>query len=175
MMSSTEDLAYASGDGWRAVELPYAGNALSMLLVLPSDLDAFLEETDADGFAAIVCGLSSREVELSMPRFSIESQADLRDLLSAMGMPTAFSKGADFSGMTQAERLRISKVIHQANIDVDEDGTEAAAATAVVVEVESRPATKATLRLDRPFLFALRDVETGTIIFLGQVADPSAS
>ena len=88
-------------------------------------------------------------------------------------MPTAFTGAADFSGITTAERLSISNVIHQANIDVDEKGTEAAAATAVVMRATAILAQPVTVRVDRPFLFALRDVPTGAILFLGRVADPS--
>ena len=94
-------------------------------------------------------------------------------------MPTlneirARTKRADFSGMTAEEALYISAVVHQANIDVDEKGTEAAAATAVVMRATSAPNDRVELRVDRPFLFALRDVPTGTVLFLGQVVDPSA-
>jgi serpin B len=88
-------------------------------------------------------------------------------------MPTAFSGDADFSGMTDEERLFISNVIHQANIDVDEAGTEAAAATAVVLRPVSAPAVDLALTVDRPFVFALRDTRTGAVLFLGRVTDPS--
>ena len=108
-----------------------------------------------------------------MPKFGIETKAELATLLAALGMPTAFGDGADFSGITMAEQLAVSNVVHQANIDVDEKGTEAAAATAVVMRQSAMPSSEVTIRLDRPFLFALRDVPTGAILFLGRVGDPS--
>ena len=90
-----------------------------------------------------------------------------------MGMPTAFTDGADFTGISTEEALQISAVIHQANIDVDEKGTEAAAATAVVIRATSAPVDMVTLTVDHPFLFALRDMESGAVLFLGRIVDPS--
>jgi serpin B len=106
----------------------------------------------------------------------METKASLADALRALGMPIAFDRSrADFSGITAAEQLVIADVIHQANIDVDEKGTEAAAATAVVMETTSAPAEEpVTVRADRPFLFLLRDLPTGAVLFLGRVSDPSA-
>jgi serpin B len=100
---------------------------------------------------------------------------ELGPVLAALGMPTAFTDAADFSGITSQESLRISAVVHQANIDVDEKGTEAAAATAVVMRATAAPASVVTLTADRPFLFALRDTETGAVLFLGRIADPSVA
>jgi serpin B len=127
----------------------------------------------ADGLAAITGTLAETQVSLTFPKFSIETKAELGEVLAALGMPSAFDGRADFSGITTAEQLVISNVIHQANIDVDEKGTEAAAATAVVMRATAMPAEPVSLRVDRPFLFALRDVPTGAILFLGRVADPS--
>jgi serpin B len=175
-MATSAEYAYAAGDGWRAVELPYVGGQLAMTILVPDDLAAFVDDLDAAAFAAITDALAPAMVDLSMPKFGIETKADLVRTLAALGMPTAFDpERADFSGMTAAERLYVSAVVHQANIDVDEKGTEAAAATAVVMRATSQPAERVTLRVDRPFLFAIRDVPTGTILFLGQVADPAAS
>jgi serpin B len=96
-------------------------------------------------------------------------------VLAAMGMPLAFDPNrADFSGITTQEQLYISKVVHQANISVDEKGTEASAATAVQIEAQALPARQVTLHVDRPFLFAIRGTNTGAILFLGRVVDPSA-
>jgi serpin B len=175
-MATSAEYAYAAGDGWRAVELPYVGGQLAMTILVPDDLAAFVDDLDAAAFAAITDALAPAMVDLSMPKFGIETKTDLAQTLAALGMPTAFDpERADFSGMTAAERLYVSTVVHQANIDVDEKGTEAAAATAVVMRATSQPAERVTLRVDRPFLFAIRDVPTGTILFLGQVADPAAS
>jgi serpin B len=163
---------YAQGDGWQAVQLPYVGGQLAMLLVLPDDLASFERGLDGATFAAIRAALGGTAVSLSLPKFGIETQASLSEVLSALGMPTALTDGADFSGIATAEPLRISDVVHQANIDLDEDGTEAAAATAVVVAAGAAPGEPVTLTFDRPFLFALRDTETGAILFLGRVTRP---
>jgi serpin B len=174
LMAVGEVMSYAAGNGWRAVEIPYIGGSLAMTVIVPEDLAAFEQGLTADGLAAITDALAETQVSLTFPRFSIETKADLADILAALGMPSAFDDSrADFSGITTAEILVIAAVIHQANIDVDEKGTEAAAATAVVMRASGMPAEPVTLRVDRPFIFALRDVPTGAILFMGRVADPS--
>lgn len=173
MMHTIAELPYARGDGWRAVELPYAGRQLAMLVVVPDDLAAFEAELDGEALQAIAAALSGERVELAFPRFGIETRLDLNQALAAMGMPLAFdSQQADFSGITPVADLYISGVIHQANIDVDEQGTEAAAATGVVMGTTSMPPPPIPMAVDRPFLFALRDLETGAILFLGRVVEP---
>jgi serpin B len=175
MMAMQHEFSYASGDGWQAVELPYVGGSLAMDVILPDDLTSYTRSLTADSLAKLTAALSSHEVALTMPRFEAETKADLAGLLSSMGMPLAFDPyNADFSGMTTQEPLYISGVVHQANISVDEKGTEAAAATAVVVGTMSAPTDVVTLNVNRPFLFALRDLQTGAILFLGQITDPSA-
>jgi serpin B len=174
MMRGGGDLPYAVGDGWQAVELPYVGGKLAMLVIVPDDLAAFTSDLDAQAFGEINGALETRRVVLGLPKFSAESRAELGPALAALGMPTAFTAAADFSGITTEERLLISAVIHQANIDVDEKGTEAAAATAVVMRATAAPGDSVTMTVDRPFLFALRDTETGAILFLGRINDPSA-
>jgi serpin B len=122
-----------------------------------------------------VDALSTSEVHLSLPRFETETREDLTDLLVTLGMPLAMDPGAaDFSGITTEESLFITGVIHQANITVDEKGTEAAAATAVVMGASAMPEEFKELKVDRPFIFALRDTSTGAILFLGRIVDPSA-
>ena len=172
-MTTTASLPYASGDGWQAVEIPYVGGSLALTIILPDDLADFERALTPDGLAAITSSLSDTQVALEMPRFGIESKTELATILAALGMPTAFGDGADFSGITTAEQLAISNVIHQANIDVDEKGTEAAAATVVMMEESAMPSEPLSVRVDRPFLFALRDVPTGAMLFLGRVGDPS--
>jgi serpin B len=111
-----------------------------------------------------------------MPRFTIVTQAELSDALRALGMPLALDpQQADFSGITTSERLYISAVVHQASISVDEKGTEASAATAVVIGLMAvpQPLAPATVHVDRPFLFAIQDQNTGAILFMGSVRDPS--
>jgi serpin B len=173
LMATTASLRYASGEGWRAVEIPYIGRSLAMTVILPDNLAGFEETLTADAFAAITGALTEAQVALAFPKFGIETKAELGPILAALGMPSAFDDRADFSGITTAEQLLISNVIHQANIDVDEKGTEAAAATAVVMRATAMPAEPVAFRADRPFLFALRDVPTGAILFLGRVGDPS--
>ena len=172
LMHGGGPLPYASGDGWQAVELPYVGGSLAMTVIVPDDLAAFEGTLTPERFAQIVGGLEPRVVNLTIPKFGLETKVDLVELLRAMGMPNAFGPAADFSGITAEEKLSIAAVVHQANIDVDEAGTTAAAATAVMM-ASSAPIDLVTLTVDHPFLFALRDVQTGAVLFLGRVTDPS--
>jgi len=177
MMAAIETLPYADGAGWRAVELPYVGDALALTVIVPDDLASFTASLDEPTFEAIAAKLAdgTANVTLAFPKFGTETKTDLAEVLGPLGMPDAFDPTkADFSGITDAERLYISAVIHQANIDVDEKGTEAAAATAVVMRATALPSGQVTFNVDHPFLFALRDVTTGAIVFLGQIATPSA-
>jgi serpin B len=175
-MHLVAELPYAEGDGWRAVELPYVGDSLAMTIVVPDDFAAFTAGLDAPTFRAITDALaeSQPEVTLAFPKFGTETKVDLATVLAEMGMPLAFDPyRADFSGITTEAQLYISAVIHQANIDVDEKGTEAAAATAVVMRDTAMPADHVTFNVDHPFVFALRDVPTGSIVFLGQITTPT--
>jgi serpin B len=175
MMRQTESFGYAEGDGYQAVELPYDGNELSMVILLPEEgqFKAFESSLDADLVAAIIENLEYQEVALTMPKFEFESEFSLKQALSAMGMPIAFTDNADFSGMTGGRDLQIAEVIHKAFVSVDEAGTEAAAATAVIMELTAMPEV-VEMTLDHPFIFLIRDIETGTILFVGRVMDPSA-
>jgi len=173
-MQETADLSYAADPGWKAVELPYVGDSLAMTVIVPDDLATFEAALDGPRFDAITAALKPTSVRLSLPKFGLETMADLGDVLKALGMPDAFDRNlADFSGITTAEPLYISAVIHQANLDVDEKGTEASAATAVVLGTTSMPVDQVTLQVDHPFLFALRDTKTGAILFLGRVTEPA--
>ena len=121
-----------------------------------------------------MAGLEGVEVRLALPKFEFRFQASVADLLKAMGMPTAFdADAADFSGMSTEDALFISDVIHEAFIKVDEEGTEAAAATAVIMETTSAPVEVVELSIDRPFLFSLYDRATGEVLFLGRVLNPA--
>jgi serpin B len=173
LMHLLASVPYGSGPGWKAVELPYVGDGLAMTIILPDDMAAFQGSLDAAALARIVGSLEPTKVNLTLPAFDTESRAELSELLKAMGMPAAFDGGtADFSGITAEERLYIGFVIHQANITVDEAGTEAAAATVVGFDTAGPGAEPTNLRIDRPFLFVLRDVPTGAIVFMGRVSDP---
>lgn len=173
MMYDERYLGYATGDGWTAVEIPYAGEQLGMLLVLP---DADVEVLEASDFVwPAGTELEDQKVRLSLPRWEFETSASLGDALAEMGMPTAFTDAADFTGMTTEEPLTIGAVIHQANITVDEYGTEAAAATAVVMEATAAPGdAPPEVVFDRPFLFAVRDTTNGAVLFQGRITDPTA-
>jgi serpin B len=176
MMADESVRPFAAGDGWQAVELRYVGGSLAMTVIVPDDLEAFEASLTPQSIHAIVGALQPALVDLTFPKFGIETKVALADVLAAMGMPDAFDPDlADFSGITTDEQLYITAVVHQANIDVDEKGTEAAAATAVAVGATSALPESVTLRVDRPFLFALRDVPTGAVLFLGRVVDPSIS
>jgi serpin B len=175
MMSQSEHLGYTEGDGYLAVELPYDGEELSMVILLPDSgqFEAFEAALDAEQVAAIIESLNYREVALTMPKFEFDSEFSLSKALSALGMPVAFTTGADFSGMTGNHDLYIADVVHQAFVAVDEAGTEAAAATAVVMELTAMPDV-VEVTIDRPFIFFIRDIETGSILFVGRTLNPSA-
>ncbi len=117
--------------------------------------------------------LSGAAVTLSMPKFKLESAFGLSDAMKALGMVDAFEPGsADFSGMEATRSLYISDLLHKAYVDVNEEGTEAAAATAVVVGQTSMPAESYVIDFDHPFLFFIRNIQTNTILFMGRLADP---
>ena len=171
MMHRTGGLDYAAGQGWQAVDIPYVFNGLSFVVAVGDTSDVVVPTGD-EVFGA----LENRLVQLAFPKFDIETATDLSTVLGAMGMATAFTVDADFSGMTTSDQLAIGSVIHQANITVDEVGTEAAAATAVVMMATSAPAPEqpVVLTVDRPFTYWLRDTVNNTIVFMGRVNDPSA-
>jgi serpin B len=176
MMRQTHSFSYATGDGYQAVELPYDGNQLSMVILLPDSgkFESFQNSLNAALVNHIVSDLQSRQVDLTIPKFQFESEFSLADTLAAMGMPAAFSGDADFSGMTGNRELTISDILHKAFVSVDEAGTEAAAATAVVVGLTAIPEQPVQVTVDRPFVFLIRDIQTGAILFVGQVVNPSA-
>jgi serpin B len=176
MMQQTESFGYTDGEGYQAVELQYDGNELSMVIFLPEagQFEAFEEGLQAQQVSDIISGLQPTLVDLTMPKFEFDSEFSLKDTLSGMGMPVAFSAAADFSGMTGTPDLCISAVLHKAFVSVDEAGTEAAAATAVIVGESAMPGQPVEVTVDRPFIFLIRDIETGAILFVGRVMNPSA-
>jgi serpin B len=176
MMRQTESFGYAEGDGYQAVELLYDGGELSMVILLPASgqFDTFEGTLDAQQVDGIIGSLEYRQVALTMPKFEFESEFSLREALVAMGMPVAFSGDADFSGMTGNRDLFIAEVIHKAFVSVDEAGTEAAAATAVVMPTSMPPDETIEVTVNRPFVFLIQDIETGAILFIGRVVNPSA-
>ncbi len=148
---------------------------MAMTLIVP-DAGRFGEvqaALTADKLNAIVGKLAPQQVELTMPKFKYDSAFSLADVLGQMGMPDAMKPGvADFSGMDGTHNLFLGAVVHKAFVAVDEEGTEAAAATAVIVGVTSMPVIDVELTIDRPFIFLIRDTQTGSILFMGQVVNP---
>jgi len=176
MMRQTESFSYTEGEGYQAVELLYDGGELSMVILLPEagNFEAFEEGLQTQQVSDIISGLQPTEVALTMPRFEFDSEFGLKDTLAGMGMPIAFTENADFSGMTGKRELLISDVVHKAFVAVDEAGTEAAAATAVIMALTAVPEPPVEVTLDRPFIFLIRDIETGAILFVGRVLNPAA-
>lgn len=174
---SPASLLYARGSAYQSVSLPYVGG-LSMVLVVPDagSFDAVQSSLADPAKLHVAFEPSARSaVQLAMPKFTFRTKTALKDVLIALGMPIAFTDQADFSAMSVKEKFLIQDVLHEAFIAVDEDGTEAAAATAVVIGATSLPVNVVQLTVDRPFLFAIRDDETGALLFMGRVVDPSAS
>ena len=174
MMRQTAQFGYAEGEGFQAVELPYDGEELAMVILLPQEgrFEEFEAALDAARVEEILGSLTSRHLNLTMPRFRVESSFRLADTLAAMGMPSPFQPGqADFSGMDGTRDLYIRAVLHKAFVSVDESGTEAAAATAVIVGLTALPGLEVTV--NRPFIFLIRDRQTGAVLFIGRVVNPA--
>jgi len=160
--------------------MPYEsgnGTKLSMLVFLPrnGDLDAFGQSLDAIRLSGLRQNLTSRRVMVYFPKFTMETKYSLHSILSAMGMPTAFTSSSDFSRMDGKRDLFIDDVIHQAYVEVNEEGTEAAAATGGCFQLSSMPVKEPPVpvfRADHPFIFLIQDDETGNILFMGRIEDP---
>jgi serpin B len=167
---------YTAGDGYQAVELNYLGDTSVMDLLIPDDgkFDEFETQLDAQRLDDILTGMQPATLSLGLPKFSFEAGFDLGQNLAALGMPDAFDpKLADFSDMTGRRDLYISKILHKAFIAVDENGTEAAAATSVIVGTTSILQSRINLTIDRPFIFVIRDIASNQILFVGRVLDPT--
>ena len=178
MMTQQHRFRYGEREGLQFIELPYAGKELSMIVLLPRRVEGLAELEQAltpEGLADWTGGLQEQEVVVFLPKFKVTSQFRVDTALRALGMVDAFSPGkADFSGMDgKPHWLYISAVLHKAFVDVNEEGTEAAAATGVVVSVTSARVQPPTFRADHPFLFLIRDNRTGSILFMGRVVDPT--
>ena len=175
LMFRESDYRYAASEGLKMIELTYGQGDLSMLVLLPDEiggLAALEAKFTSDNLNRWLMGLRKQEVEVYLPRFKFTSQFDLREILNSMGMTMAFAMTqADFSGMDGERDLFISAVIHKAFVDVNEEGTEAAAATGSVMKSIARK-LPAVFRADHPFLFLIRDNQSGSILFLGRVVNP---
>jgi serpin B len=178
MMEQAEYFGYAEGEGYQAVELPYDGGELYMVILLPAsgNFSDFEEALHGEQVYDIISELQLTGVALTMPRFEFDSEFSLKDTLAGMGMPDAFVFPiADFSGMTGRIELFIWGVVHKAFVAVDTAGTEAAAATGgIVAPSAGPPESPIEVTIDRPFIFLIRDIETGAILFAGRVLNPAA-
>ncbi len=177
MMNHIGRFGYLDEGTFQAIDLPYRGRTVSMIILLPKEVDGLARIEAAITEAKLVgwlAKLASHRVQLALPRFKLTEQIELKDPLSALGMPVAFDgRAADFSGMTGTRDLAISAVVHKAFVDVEETGTEAAAATAVVMARAMAVATPPVVfRADHPFLFLIRDNRSGSILFLGRLVRP---
>lgn len=167
-------------NSFQAVELAYQGDELAMILFLPrapDGLAAFERELTATKLEKWIKELratESRSVNVNIPKLELATRYELPETLQRMGMVLAFSNQADLSGITDAERLKIDNVTHQATLAVDELGTEASAATAIQIRPVSAPPPGVLFRADHPFFMAIRDNRSGTLLFMGRIADPSA-
>ena len=183
MMQQTGTYAYAQDGVLQVLSMPYQGKDLSMVILLPAlrgqptgnELKELERRLSPDQIDAWVRSLSSEHVQVVVPKFTLSTQYQLVPMLSAMGMPRAFdAQQADFSGMADdPQRLFISHVVHKAYVDVNEEGTEASAATGVIVGVKSAvPTQPRVFRADHPFIFIIRHEPTGTVLFMGRVMNP---
>ncbi len=177
MMNQTGQFNYMETESFQGLELPYVDDELSMIILLPNKfdgLDKFEKTLTAENLSKWMDELNNREVRVSIPKFKMTSQFALASVLESMGMTDAFSANADFSGMNGRRDLFISAVIHKAYVDVNEEGTEAAAATAVTMKLTSvGPARIPVFCADHPFLFLIRDNHSGSILFIGRVMNPN--
>ena len=167
-MSYDEYLPSGRGPGWTAVRLPYAGEQVSMTVIVPEDLAGFESSLDRARLDQVEASIADGGIHLTLPRFTARTHLSLVETLAELGMPTAFSGEADFSGMSGALGLVLSAVEHEAVVEVDEAGTKAAAASGGAVAGSHGP----TVTVDRPFLFVVRDRATSAVLFLGRVTDP---
>jgi serpin B len=177
MMHQSGQANYGEDDILQILELPYRGDELSMVILLPKEKGGLseVEKRLTDGFLVQLFGrLSEENVVITLPKFKLEQNFELSSVLAAMGMPYAFmGEKADFSGMCGTRDLFISKVQHKAFVDVNEEGTEAAAATGVVMEFISAVEYPFNFNADHPFVFLIREKRFGSILFMGRVEDPS--
>ncbi len=176
MMARTADVRHTAVRGAALVELPYKGG-LSMVVILPDAVDGLdeVESRVAASYPEWIAALRPKRVDLQLPRWKVSSDLPLKETLAAMGMPAAFEVGADFGGIADIKPLYVYNVLQQAFIDVDEEGTEAAAVTAVemvgVAEQVEPELERVVFHANRPFMYVIRDVETGAVLFVGRVVE----
>jgi serpin B len=175
LMHKKSETWYSETADLQAVDLRYKGGETAMTVLLPKKVDgleAVEKKLSAELLDTVGKGMRHTEVALTLPRFKVETKYTLNDPLMALGMVEAFGPSADFSGLTPADKLYIAKVLHKAFVEVNEEGTEAAAATAVVMKRASMPQTPKVFKADRPFLFLIRHTPTNTVLFAGRYEKP---
>ena len=177
MMNQKAEFGYLETENFQGLELPYVDDELSMIIMLPKEyngLDELEKTLTVENLTKWLSILYKREVVVSVPKFKMTSQFGLASVLKSMGMTDSFSSNANFSGINGKRNLFISAVIHKAYVDVNEEGTEAAAATAVTMRLTSiGPAKIPVFRADHPFMFLIRDNHSGSILFIGRVMNPN--
>ena len=176
MYADLSGLPYVQGDGYQAIELPYSGDTAAMDVLVPDSgkFDSFEGALDSQKLNDILNSLQPNRVHLGIPKFTYSSEFGLSKPLESLGMKDAFDpNAADFSGMTGQRDLSISDVVHKAFVAVDEKGTEAAAATGVIMRATSALLPSVSLTIDRPFIFIIRDATSGQILFVGRVLNPA--
>jgi serpin B len=180
LMRAEGSFAYLDAGDAQVVALPYGNGDLSMVLLLPRAKEGLLALEASLTTARLsewLQKLATRPGTVMLPRYRVTAQFELKDTLAALGMRRAFGDAADFSGIASGERLLISAVVHKAYVDVNEEGSEAAAATGVAMMPTSMPLAppeRFTFRADHPFLFLIRDVRSGSLLFLGRVVNPAS-
>jgi serine protease inhibitor len=177
MMKQTDDFKVLDGDGFLIAEFPYGQGNFVMDIILPDTRDgvnALLPSVTDAAFSGWIKQMTSRETDVFIPRFKYGFKKKLKDILSDMGMGIAFTEGADFTNITDFPPLLINDVTHQAFIETNEEGTEAAAVTVVDVGLTSVPLEPLVFNADHPFLYIIRETTTNSIIFMGRVTDPLA-
>ncbi len=176
LMHQQARFGYFDAPDFQLLEMPYSGNDLSMVVLLPKKLDglASLEKgLTAGNLGAWLKGAREQKVRVTLPRFRLTAEFELSKALAGLGMPSAFSQSADFTGMGGSPgELSLSAVIHKAFVDVNEEGTEAAAATATVVRAHSLGPVVPVFRADHPFVFLIRDRRSDSVLFLGRLTTP---
>jgi serpin B len=179
MVRATGQLPYREGDGWESVTLPYGGGKLAMTFILPDDetLDALDSHVDAELLRRATAAESRPStMHLTFPKLDLDQRARVGEALRELGVRAPFDTDSDFEPMTTdeaAQPLHLADVVHQATVTVDEHGTEAAAATAATFETVGAPITDTEVTIDRPYLFVIHDLGTGTPLFIGRVTDPT--
>jgi serpin B len=176
-MNQTSYLGYTEAPSAQILEMRYAGTGIAFDVLLPKTVTGLAElekSLTVENLTGWLGNLSTRNVQVSLPKFRAESEFSLRKALSIMGMPTSFTDQADYSGIDPKRALAISEVVHKAFVDVSEQGTEAAAATGITMRATSMrmPEQAVIFRADHPFIFLIRDTHTGAVLFIGRLMKP---